>query len=57
MIPTNPISIIKYNIDFFDFTNDSLFINSASLFNDPYHLNKEGAKILSNTIIKEVAKK
>lgn len=44
----------KYNIPFYDFSNDSLFLNHAGLFYDPIHLNDRGAKIYSNIVIDKI---
>lgn len=37
----------KYNVEFFDFLQDSTFINHSKLFDDPAHLNNLGAKLYS----------
>jgi hypothetical protein len=37
----------KYNVKFFDYLQDTVFINHANLFYDPAHLNDEGAKLFS----------
>lgn len=54
---SNPLSInlgkkiaAKYNIDFYDFSQDPSFISKPALFDDPYHLNDTGAKIFSDSI-------
>lgn len=39
------------NIPFWNFSNDSLFLNNKNLFQDPYHLNHEGATIFSKIIV------
>lgn len=39
-----------YGIPFFDYSNDTTFLNDCSLFDDPGHLNKSGAIIFSNLI-------
>lgn len=44
----------KYKIDFFDHYNDPLF-NNGSLFNDPLHMNDDGAKIFSEIIAKKIS--
>jgi hypothetical protein len=40
----------KYNIKFWDFSKDSIFINNPKLFGDITHLNDDGAKIFSTKI-------
>lgn len=37
----------KYNVNFFDYSRDSTFINSPKLFYNAEHLNNEGAKVFS----------
>ena len=44
----------KYNIDFFDYSEDSVFINNSNLFVDPGHLNDEGAKVFSDRLIDKI---
>lgn len=44
----------KHNVPFYDFTNDSVFINNQILFSEPAHLNDKGAKIFSNMIINKI---
>jgi hypothetical protein len=44
----------KNNILFFDYTNDTTFINHANLFSDKEHLNDEGAKLFSKKIIEQI---
>lgn len=46
----------KYNIPFFDYSKDSIFINNSKLFADPLHLNDEGAKIFSNMLTDTINK-
>jgi hypothetical protein len=46
----------EYNIDFFDYSGDPLFIKDASLFADFAHLNERGATIFSNLIIEKIYK-
>lgn len=41
----------KYNIPFYDYSQDSIFIGNISLFNDETHLNNKGAKLFSSLII------
>jgi hypothetical protein len=40
----------KYHVKFFDYSKDSTFLNTHSLFADVAHLNINGAKIYSNEI-------
>lgn len=47
----------KYNIDFYDFSQEPAFITNQSLFDDPYHLNDDGAKIFSDSITDRLVKK
>lgn len=44
----------KFNIPFYDFSNDTLFLNDAGLFADEGHLNDRGAKIYSNIVIDKI---
>jgi len=44
----------KFNIPFYDFSKDSLFLNNAGLFADAVHLNDKGAKIFSNKVIDHI---
>ena len=46
----------KYNVMFFDYSNDPIFINNSKLFADPEHLNDEGAKIFSSLLIERITK-
>jgi hypothetical protein len=41
---------------FFDFSEDSTFINNRKLFADIVHLNDEGAKIFSNMLLDSISK-
>jgi hypothetical protein len=41
----------KYNIDFFNYLQDTALINHNKYFQDPYHMNTEGAKIFTNMVI------
>jgi hypothetical protein len=41
----------KYNIDFFDFSRDTVFTNNGGLFSDVDHLNDKGARIFSEKLI------
>jgi hypothetical protein len=44
----------KYNIPFYDFSQDTVFLNVAELFTDESHLNGGGAKIFSNKIVDRI---
>lgn len=44
----------KFNIPFYDFSNDSLFLQNKDLFADPGHLNDNGAKIYSKKVIDKI---
>lgn len=46
----------KYNIDFYDFSQKSIFKNNSSLFSDPSHLNDDGARIFSDSIARIIGK-
>lgn len=46
----------KYNVPFFDFTNDKTYIGRNDYFNDSYHLNHKGAVIYSNVVCSEIQK-
>ncbi len=46
----------KYSVPFYDFSNDSTFINHPDLFGDEAHLNYEGANKFSNIVIENVLK-
>ena len=55
------ISIIEkiakeQNTGFIDFTNDTFFTNHPNLFDDPGHLNDNGAKIFSNKLIDTIGR-
>ena len=45
----------KYNVTFLDYLQDSIFINHAKLFDDPAHLNNEGAKLFSIIVADSIA--
>jgi hypothetical protein len=45
----------RNNIKFYDFSNDSNFINNSSLFQDVGHLNNEGATLFSNRLIDKIS--
>ncbi len=44
----------KFNIDFFNFSNDPDFLEHPELFADKSHLNDTGAKIYSNKVIDKI---
>jgi len=44
----------KYNLDFFDYSGDTLFLNNSEYFADISHLNDEGARKFSNLIINDI---
>jgi hypothetical protein len=44
----------KFNIPFFNFSNDTEFLNDVSLFTDIGHLNDRGAKIYTNRVIDKI---
>lgn len=46
----------KNNIEFFDYSKDSVFINNSKLFSDIIHLNNSGAIIFSNMLIDTIVK-
>ena len=49
------LEIISHNkIHFVDFSYDSTFMDHSELFKDKAHLNREGAKVYSNLIVKEI---
>ncbi|MBJ2172605.1 hypothetical protein JBL43_00035 [Aureibaculum sp. A20] len=41
---------LKHKIPFYNFKQDSIFLNNPFLFKDLVHLNKEGATVISNII-------
>ena len=47
----------KYKVKFFDYSQDSAFLNSPKLFADPRHLNEEGANLFSNSLIDSMVSK
>jgi hypothetical protein len=47
----------KFNIPFYDFSNDSTFINYPKLFGDEAHLNNEGAIKFTDIVIENIIKK
>jgi hypothetical protein len=44
----------KYNIKFFNHLQDLRLINNPKFFQEPSHLNDEGAKLFSNLVIDEI---
>ena len=44
----------SYNIKFFDYSKDSMFLNRPELFADVNHLNDDGAKIFSSEIADKI---
>lgn len=42
------------NVDFYDYSYDSRFINDYSLFFDEAHLNKEGARVFTDIVMNEI---
>lgn len=46
----------KNNITFFDFSNDSIFINESKFFADTWHLNNTGAEIFSDILTDNLTK-
>ena len=44
----------KANVPFLDYEQNELFLNNREWFNEPFHLNKEGADIYTNIIVKEI---
>ena len=42
----------KYNVAFVDFSKDTEFLKNKELFNDKYHLNHNGAKLLTEKVLK-----
>jgi hypothetical protein len=45
---------ISQDVPFYDFSQDTLFLNNRQLFQDPSHLNHNGATIFSNIIVKRI---
>ena len=46
----------RNNIEFFDYSTDSFFINNRKIFADIEHLNNPGAIIFSNMLIDKISK-
>ncbi|MEP7108277.1 MAG: hypothetical protein ABI760_09840 [Ferruginibacter sp.] len=44
----------KYNIKFYDYSNDSLFTSNRSLFDDMVHLNHGGAKVFTDLVVDRI---
>lgn len=44
----------EYNVPFIDFSKDIEFLENKELFNDREHLNKDGAKLLTEKVLKEI---
>lgn len=44
----------KYKIRFFDYSEDSLFMNNGKYFSDIHHLNNDGAKVFSKILVDEI---
>jgi len=44
------------HICFFDFTNDTFFIKHPVLFDDPTHLNNDGAMLFTNKIVDSISR-
>lgn len=44
----------KYNVAFYDYSRDTLFLNNAKYFADQTHLNNDGATVFTNRLIDEV---
>lgn len=44
----------EYDIEYFDFSRDSVFTKNNSLFYNGDHLNREGAKLFSKKLLKEL---
>ena len=44
-------------IPFFNFTNDSFFLNQRDIFHDINHLNGNGANIYTNLVIKKISQR
>lgn len=43
-----------YNIDFFDYSTDPLFLENSKYFADPTHLNADGALVFTNLLIDKI---
>jgi hypothetical protein len=44
----------QYNIPFYNFTNDSIFLNHRNFYSNRDHLNESGAEIFTNQIISRI---
>lgn len=45
----------EYGVSFYDFNDDSDFTSNPSLYSDPYHLNYNGANVLSLKLIEKIS--
>ena len=43
-----------YQVNFFDFSTESVFLNRPELFGDPWHLNDSGAHIFSKMMVAKI---
>ncbi|MEI8201392.1 MAG: hypothetical protein WCH34_00150 [Bacteroidota bacterium] len=46
----------KYNVPFFDYSSDSMFVNNVKYFADINHLNDGGAMVFSNILVDKISK-
>lgn len=44
----------KYNVDFYDYTADTVFTANRSLFSDLVHLNDSGARVYTKMVIQDI---
>lgn len=44
----------KYRVNFIDYSKDIDFLNNRNLFQDKYHLNSNGAKLLTKKVLKAI---
>ena len=44
----------EHQVDFFDFSNDTSFINHPDLFDDPGHLNDRGARMFTCVLLSKI---
>jgi lysophospholipase L1-like esterase len=47
----------RYNIPFFDYSEDRDFLTDNKIYEDPEHLNKDGAKRFTNKLLKTIKKR
>ncbi|HMO60639.1 MAG TPA: SGNH/GDSL hydrolase family protein [Ferruginibacter sp.] len=47
----------QYNVDFFDYSKDSILISQQALFSDSMHLNDEGAKVFSARVAEDILRR